>query len=316
MNAGRQQAIVAGATSALLVGVIVAAGVSARSTPHGSGRPANTPSASALPTRAHAAAACVPPSGRTMRLTSIDGRVPVVVHVPRGVRAGAPLVLGLPGAGQSARDFASYTGYSRLADARGLIVAYPTATGVRPSWNISGTTSGKPDDVAYLRKVIAATLAATCASRAHVTLTGVSNGGGMAARMACDAADVVAAVAPVAGGYGSLPDCHPTRPVPVLEIHGTGDDVVPYGGKGADAFGAVSRFLAQWRRLDGCPAAARRSFPRREVTELRWEPCRAGSAVEHDRIADAEHGWPGENDVDGRRGYSTTARTWRFLSRF
>ena len=97
------------------------------------------------------------------RLSPIDGRVPVVVHVGRSARSGAPLVLGLPGAGQTARDFAAYTGYSALADRHGFSVAYPTATGSRPYWNISGAGAGKPDDVAYLRQVIAAALRATCA---------------------------------------------------------------------------------------------------------------------------------------------------------
>ena len=42
------------------------------------------------------------------------------------------------------------------------------------------------------------------------------------------------AIAPVAGGYRSLPQCKPTRPLSVLEIHGTADPVVPYDGKPPD----------------------------------------------------------------------------------
>lgn len=301
---------------AAVIAVVLAAGSGAK-TDSSSLRGANGPTpASTAPTATTAAAACTPPPAGTMRLPAIDGRVPVVLHVPPHARAGAPLVLGLPGAGQTARDFASYTGYSKLADRERFFVAYPTATGARPSWNISGTAAGKPDDLAYLRTVITTVLRASCADPGRVGATGVSNGGGMAARLACEAADLVSAVAPVAGGYGSLPDCHPTRAVPVLEIHGTGDDVVPYNGRGKDAFGAVPAFLAQWRRLDGCPAAARTTHPRHGVTELRWSPCRSGSAVVHERIADAEHGWPGEDDVTGARGFSSTARTWDFLRRY
>ena len=262
-----------------------------------------------------AAPACVPLSAGTHRLPAIDGRVPVVVHVGRGAKAGAPLVLGLPGAGQRARDFASYTGYSKMADRRGFSVAYPTATGSRLFWNISGSQPGKPDDVAYLRKVIAAAVQATCADPARVTVTGVSNGGGMAARMACEAADVVAAAAPVAGGYKSLPGCHPSRPVPMLEIHGAIDHVVPYDGDETGA-GSVPAFLKQWRRLDGCHGGAQRRAPRRNVVELRWSNCAQGAAVEHDRIEDADHGWPGEDDIDGIDGFASTRRTWGFLSRY
>jgi polyhydroxybutyrate depolymerase len=278
----------------------------------------------ALPRAAHpraagtasAGGACTPLPPGTRRMGSIDGRIPVVLHIPPHAVAGLALVLALPGAGQTASGFASYTGYSRLADERRFIVAYPTATGERPFWNISGTSAGKPDDVAYLRSVIAAALQVTCADRTRVGVTGVSNGGGMSARMACDAADLVSAAAPVAGGYGSLPDCHPSQPVAIMEIHGTNDRVVPYAGKGAGGFGAVPRFLAQWLRLDGCPRKSARRTPTPGVDELRWAPCSAGTAVVHERIRDADHGWPGMDDERGRNGFSSTAQTWAFLSAY
>lgn len=103
-------------------------------------------------------AACTPLPAGTQRMAAIDGRIPVVLHIPRHAARGEPLVLALPGAGQTASDFARYTGYSRLADERNFIVAFPTATGKRPFWNISGASAGKPDDVAYLRAVIRAAL--------------------------------------------------------------------------------------------------------------------------------------------------------------
>ena len=66
-----------------------------------------------------------------------------------------------------------------------------------------------------------------CVDRSRVFVTGVSNGGGMTARLACELSDRLAGAAPVAGGYRALPPCHPDRPLPILEIHGTGDQVVP-----------------------------------------------------------------------------------------
>jgi polyhydroxybutyrate depolymerase len=297
----------------VLGGVIVTLSIGVVAGSYALAQPAN-PLASG--TAAATGGACAMPPPGTRRMGSIDGRIPVVLHIPPRAAAGEPLVLALPGAGQTARDFARYTGYSRLADQRRFVVAYPTATGDRPFWNISGTTAGKPDDVAYLRTVIGAALRATCADPARVGVTGVSNGGGMSARMACDAADLISAAAPVAGGYGSLPDCHPARPVPIMEIHGTADHVVPYAGKGANGFGAVPRFLAQWLRLDGCPAKSARRTPTPGVDELRWAPCRDGTAVVHERIRDADHGWPGMDDERGRNGFSSTAQTWAFLSAY
>jgi polyhydroxybutyrate depolymerase len=240
------------------------------------------------------------------------GRAAVLVHVPPGPAARRPLVLVLPGAGMTGPDMARYTGYSRLADLKGFLVAYPTASGRRPFWNVSASRK-TPDDVAYLRKVIGALTGATgCADRLRVGITGVSNGGGMSARMACEAADLLAAAAPVAGGYSTLPDCLPARPLPVLEIHGLRDEVVPYHGKGPNGDGAADRYVEEWRARDRCSPHAARSTPAPNVLELRWA-CPDGRVVAHDRVLDAEHGWPGERSL---KPFSSTLRTWRFLSAF
>jgi polyhydroxybutyrate depolymerase len=257
--------------------------------------------------------ACVPPAAGTHRIVVQAGRAPVSLHVPTGPSTtGRPLIVVLPGAGQTGADIAAYTGYSRLADQRGFLVAYPTATGARPFWNVSGQEPGKPDDVAYLRKVITALVAVSCADGTRVGMTGVSNGGGMTARMACDAADLLSGAAPVAGGYSTLPDCHPERPLPILEIHGERDTVVPYKGTGPTHAGAVGDWLRDWLGRDACTGTAHRSTPAPRVQELRWT-CPDGRAVVHDRVLDAEHGWPGQASL---APFSSTLRTWRFLSAF
>ena len=254
---------------------------------------------------------CAAPSPGDHRIAVEPGRVPVLLHVPRRGPAQRPLVLVLPGAGQTGDDMARYTGYSRLADARGFLVAYPTASGARPFWNVSTTQDGKPDDVAYLDKVIdTLTGPAACADPARVGATGVSNGAGMTAVLACQAADRLAGAAPVAGGYSTLPDCRPRRPLPLLEIHGLRDEVVPYHGKPPDYAGDVGRYLAGWRARDGCRMRAARSTPAHNVLELRWR-CANGLMLVHDRVIDAEHGWPGEASL---RAFSSTLRTWRFLN--
>lgn len=273
--------------------------------------PASEGSAAPAP---QAVAQCRSAAAGNHRVRVESDRVPVLLHVPSHAPAGRlPLILVLPGASMDGRGMADYTGYSQLADQRGFLVAYPTASGSRTFWNVSGQEPGRPDDVAYLRHVITAlTSTAACGDRARVGMTGVSNGGGMTARMACDAADLLAAAAPVAGGYSTLPACQPSRPLPILEIHGLRDAVVPYDGKAPDHAGAVGPYVRAWRRRDGCASPARRSAPAPNVRELRWT-CPNGLLVVHDRVVDAEHGWPGEASL---RAFSSTKRTWRFLTRF
>src|SRR5204862_438731 len=74
------------------------------------------------------AGGCTAPSPGDHEVAVEPGRAPVVLHVPPGpATRRRALVLVLPGAGQTGRDIERYTGYSRLADQRGFLVAYPTA---------------------------------------------------------------------------------------------------------------------------------------------------------------------------------------------
>jgi polyhydroxybutyrate depolymerase len=254
-------------------------------------------------------AGCTPPAPGSYQLPVDADHPPVLLHVGPGTpRARRPVVVMLPGAGQPGAYAEQYTGYSALADRHGFLVAYPTAAGASAFWNVSGKQAGKPDDVAYLRKVITTlTGKQVCGDPARVGLTGGSNGGGMTAHMACAAADLLAAAAPVSGGFSSLPPCRPARPIPILEIHSLRDPIVPYRGKKPDRAGAVRTWLDGWRRRNDCTGPAHRSEPADKVQESRWT-CPDGVTVVHDRVLDAQHGWPTLGT------FSSTERTWRFFA--
>ena len=68
----------------------------------------------------------------------------------------------------------------------------------------------------------------------------------------CELADRILAIAPVSGGTRDLPPCHPARPISVLDIHGTSDQIVSYRGRGADHDGRVPDVLADWAEREGC----------------------------------------------------------------
>jgi polyhydroxybutyrate depolymerase len=277
----------------------------------------------AVPTANDAAA---PEGSGCPTLSAGDHTIPVVqdgttrvvhLHVPTGGNdSPLALVLALGGAGQSGLDFAEDSGYSRLADRERFLVAYPSAAGPRPFWNMNGHVPGKPDDVEFLRMALDSIEAAACVDRGRVYATGVSNGGGMVARLGCDLADRLTAIAPVAGGYGTLPACHPARALPILEIHGTGDQVVPYAGKGPQHSGNAWDYVGMWRRIDGCQGAPRRTSPQPGVTEFAWQKCAGGSEVAHVRIDDEPHGWPGwaSTRPSPPGPFSSTLRTWRFFA--
>ena len=250
----------------------------------------------------------------TLTVTTTEGPRQVFVHAPRGASKPRPLVIALHGAGQNGAKFAADTGYSRLADREDFIVAYPSAAGPNAFWNMSGQVPGGTNDVEAIERSLDQLEASVCVDRARVFVTGVSNGGGMAARLGCELSERLAGVAAVAGGYKALPPCRPARPLPVLEIHGTGDQVVPYGGQPPDYRGSVARWLAQWRRIDHCQGLADRMVPQDGVTEIAWRHCAAGTRVEHVRLDGEAHDWPGGPTTQPAAGqFAATWRTWQFF---
>jgi hypothetical protein len=96
-----------------------------------------------------------------------------------------------------------------------------------------------------------------CIDNKRVFASGCSNGGGMSYRLACEAADVIAAVAPVdfdcvlGQGCG---DCAPARPITVVQFRGTADQLVDY--EGAGAFVGAQANLATWGEINECTDSA------------------------------------------------------------
>ncbi|WP_169542325.1 alpha/beta hydrolase family esterase [Solirubrobacter soli] len=224
-----------------------------------------------------------------------------LLHIPPKPPVG--LVIALHGAGGTGDGFAGGTGFSDAADDHGFAVLYPSAA-KRHFWSLNdqmGTT-----DLENLRALLPQAEALACTDR--VFATGVSNGGGFTARVACELDDIVA-IAPVAGGYRALDPCPSTRRVSLLEIHGTADHVVPYNGKKPDYAGSVPRYLSGWAKRDGCTGKTSKRETK-VVTHLRYSGCAAGLAVEHLRLKDVDHGWP-----DAAWGLDTNEAVLRFFAR-
>src|SRR5262245_14107611 len=151
------------------------------------------------------------------------------VYVPDAVRAkggAVPLVMVLQGAG-SVPDIMDHTHMAEVAEREGFAVVFPSAAGAL--WNdgalkVLGPNAGS--DVAFLRSVVADIDANVVpVDRRRVYAIGFSNGGMMSLRLACEAADLVAGVAAVAGSMpAALADeCRPSAPVSVMVMNGTDD---------------------------------------------------------------------------------------------
>jgi poly(hydroxyalkanoate) depolymerase family esterase len=141
-----------------------------------------------------------------------------LIHPPKGYDAKTPLplVLVLHGAVQGAANAESMSGMSAKADKEDFLVAYPTGTsrfGLAPTWNAGAccgyAMTNKVDDVGFLRALIDRLEHDYTVDPKRIFVTGISNGGMMSYRLACELADRIAAIAPVEGAQDI--ECRPSR---------------------------------------------------------------------------------------------------------
>jgi polyhydroxybutyrate depolymerase len=271
------------------------------------------PAVAIAPTAAlGSACAAAPPTGSLRVMLNSAGETRYArVYVPRAP-AGQPmpLVLAFPGAGATGSFMQRYSGLSRVAAQNGFIVAYPTAYGTHPFWSLNDSANNGPQDLRFVNDLLDHLEDTLCVDQDRIYATGVSNGGGFTARMGCEVSERLAAIAPVAGGYKAIPDCHPKRQLSVLEIHGTGDGAVPYHGVPPDFRGSVPLYLQGWRSFNACGQAAVGHRIARGIVQQTWPNCAGGTAVSQIKLYGRGHEWPGGF---GAPGFSAAQAVWSFF---
>lgn len=191
-----------------------------------------------------------------------------ILHVPASYTGDEPVPLvtdwhPLFGTGTGQRDG---SGYRELSEQEGFIVAW--ADGIDNAWNVGPccTTSRTVDDEGFARALVDKVKSRGCIDPKRVYATGYSMGGGMSHFLACNAADVFAAVVPAA--FDLLVEeeepCEPSRPISVLSFRSTNDLVVPYAGGASNPpnglpitihFEGAEGTRDRWSTIDQCTGA-------------------------------------------------------------
>lgn len=252
----------------------------------------------------------------------------VRLRVPRSYDSDspAPLVVALHGYGGDAEGILDLPGLVTTADDQGFLLAAPEGTmdqAGRQFWDATDACCNfygqGVDDSKHLARVIDAVARDYAVDPARVFVLGISNGGFMAHRLACDDAEQVAAIVSIAGAQdGNAAACEPARPVSVLQVHGTADEVVPFDGGalvvGGPPIPPVKETVAQWRVLDHCaqgpgvaaePFDVIRSVPGAETVPTSWhDGCDSGTEVALWKVVGGGH------DEDVRPGFSAAMLDW------
>ncbi len=237
------------------------------------------------------------------------GDIPVTVPSSYTGDAEAPLIVLLHGYGSSGEGQDTYMKISVLADAYGFILVAPDGTpsaGERNPrfWNASSACCNfggtEVDDSAYLSGLIDKVKDQYRIDQKRVFLIGHSNGGFMSYRMAHDHSDTIAALVSLAGADQSGMRSAPAHPVHVLQLHGTADTVIRYGGGEIQggAYPGAKKTVENWAAHNGCSDEGsvtgaldlERTLGGLESTVTRYTSgCKAGGSAELWTIAGGSH---------------------------
>jgi polyhydroxybutyrate depolymerase len=236
-----------------------------------------------------------------------------------------PLVLFLHGYGSGGDETVTYLEADLQQAASSFIAIVPEGTRDaegRLHWNtVLPQQKGTVDDSAYLQSLISEVKGRWNVDSKRVYIVGISNGGFMAYRLACDTDGVFAGIVSIAGSmFANTSLCQTKTPISVLQIHGTKDEIVPFVSQNSGNLGAFES-AQTWAQRNGCQTPEEKLLSRdlmlqpfipgivlangaytapsgpfiindegqRETDEILWSSCAAGTKVGLWRVNGASH---------------------------
>lgn len=252
-----------------------------------------------------------------------------ILYVPQSYTGdeALPLVFNFHGLGSNAFEQMVYGDFRELAEAENFIIVHPNGTVYQgfTHWNVGGFTLGSPaDDVGFTDALINEISAKYTIDQNRIYATGMSNGGYMSFLLACQLNEKFAAIASVTGTM--TPDmveaCAPTRPMPVMQIHGTADGTVSY--EGVEVWNrSIPDVIDYWVSANNCnpEPSVNRLFdlnPNDEnfIDHYVYAGGDNGSVVEHYKINNGTHSWPGTSVGVANRDINASVLVWEFFKKY
>lgn len=253
------------------------------------------------------------------------------LHLPKGYSPTKkyPLVVNFHGLGADAMDHEYYCQMDKVADKEGFIVVYPQSN--HKGWNVGyglrSYTDG-PDDIRYFNLLLDTLERDFSIDKNRIYSTGVSLGGSLSYRVACDMSIRVAAIASVSGLMtdSTYTHCNPIRHVPILHIHGTRDHLMRY--KGMDQTFSAEETVKLWAFKNKCENKPDTiQIPNRNKSDhttamlIKYLNCESGSEVWFYKIIKGGHTWPGaakQFKLMGKKNkdFNGSEAIWEFFERF
>lgn len=237
-----------------------------------------------------------------------------------------PLVINLHGYGSNAAQQNFYGNFKDLADIDNFIVVQPNGTkdlSGRQYWN-AFVNAGAVDDVGFISGLIDRLALSYNIDQTQIFSTGMSNGGFMSFKLACELSDRIAKIASVTGSMNTTLQgtCAPTKPIPMMQIHGTTDPTVAYNGSaGVMAIEDVVDYWVDKNNCDSVPSIFNlpdvNTADNSTVERFTYANGDASSEVIFYKITGGGHTWPSAPiDIPGsntNKDFNASKVIWEFF---
>ena len=226
-----------------------------------------------------------------------------------------PIMLNFHGFGGSASDYMVEADMRSLAESESFILIYPQGSCLDgfSHWNAcppGGDNKSDADD--FVEALINKISSEYNVDMNRIYAAGYSNGGMMAYGLANYKSELIAAVASVSGAMLDCPG--PTiHPMPVIVLHGTSDDVLPYNGN--SYYSSVQNVLDYWIDFNNTvttPSVSSDTNGEMTIEHYVYGEGDNGVSVEHYKYIEGDHVWFKATF----QGHTTSELIWEFVSRY
>jgi len=251
-----------------------------------------------------------------------------------------PVVLMFHGGGGTPEGLVKTSQMNKQADLHGFIVVYPSGSGSNPRrlfWNVlisqTYATAQRVDDLGFVDRLITDISAKVRVDHQRIYAAGMSQGGMLCYRLACDKllSTKIAAIAPVGAVMTvSSQDCAASRPMPVISFNGMQDPIILYNGGISTKIPrndrinrpSVNTSIMHWVKLGGLPNQPDASGSRGDAQMKQFSKNASGAEVVLWTLTDGGHTWPGGVEIlpewlvgKVNRDIDASALIWDFFSR-
>lgn len=259
-----------------------------------------------------------------------------MVHVPKSYKStiSSPLLFAIHGGGGNMKIQANDDYYKQISKSEeiGSITVFPNGYSKFPSGSFATWNAGRccgdardknMDEILFFKTMVKNLSSQLNIDPKRIYAAGMSNGGMMAYRLACELTDTFTAIAAVAGTDNTI-DCKPNRPISILHIHAKDDDHVKYdGGAGKSAapaekitdFKSVPETISKWVKFNQCTVSPVKVNNYCEI----YSQCKDGVKVQLCSTPTGGHSWPGgvkpRGEKETFKNLSANDVMWDFFAR-